>query len=167
MAYNADLITVLKLLFENVTQTSPSGPPRTTGPALNDVFQAHKLSDTRRQIYRRISEKFQQDISILGPDIFRRLLYELLGYGPVSPPSGRVAASSSVGSRVASSLHPTRMATLSPPIEVAASPRHITPTPSPPAPGIGEPAPPPRPRSTSPSVWSRLFPCLGPPSQRP
>jgi len=162
MAYNADLITVLKLLFETVTRTTPLGPPRTTGSALNEVYQAHKMSDTRRRIYRRISENFQQDLSILGPDTFRRLLYELLGYGPVLPPSRRVAPSSSVGSGVASTSHPTRVATLSPPIEVAPSSHHSTRMPSPSPQGIGGPAPPPR--STSPSVWSRLFPCLGPPS---
>jgi len=164
MAYNADLITVLKLMFENVTQTSPSGPLGTTAPALNEVYQAHKLSDTRRQMYRRISETFQQDQQIPGRDehIFRRLLCELLGYEPVSPPSGQVAASTSVGSGVASSSHPTRKATSPPLIGVAASSHHSTQMPSSSPQGIGEPAP-----QSSPSVWSRLCPCLGPPSQRP
>jgi len=161
LAYNADIITVLKLLFENATQTSPLGPPRATGPVLNEVYQAYKLSDTRREIYRRISEKTQQDL-ILGPELFRSSLYELLGYGPVSPPSGRAATSSSVGSGVASSSHPTRMPTLSPPIEVAASSHHSARIP-PPSPQ--EPAPPPQ--NPSPPVWSCLFPCLSHPSQRP
>ena len=79
MTYSADLTTVLKGLFENITRSSSSESLTTTWPALKEVYQAHKMSETRQEIYRRIDAEFQQDRQIRDQDSFRRLLHELLG----------------------------------------------------------------------------------------
>ena len=162
MAYTADLITVLRSLFEEVTQSSSLETPRITSRALNKVYQAHKLSDPRRQIYQRISEQTPG----CDKDVIRRLLRELLGCKPMSPPdpeSKVVAASSSPSSGVAAQSPPTGlttqlastgMATPSPTGVAAPSPR-----------SNGVPAVRTPPRSTSPPLWHRLCPCLAPPSQ--
>ena len=120
VAYTADLITVLQSLFVDVTRSSSSETPRITSRALAEVYQAHKLSDTRRQIYRRISAQ----IPGCDKDVIRRLLCELLEYGLMSPPdsvqeSKMVAASSSPSSGVAAQSPTTGMATPSPPTRVA------------------------------------------------
>ena len=96
MAYAADLITVLKSLFGKVTQTSSSEAPKVTSQALTEVYQAHRTSDTRREIYRRISKEFlimARGRSVL-PEVFRRLMSQSLGFDPVSPLDPRGAASS-------------------------------------------------------------------------
>jgi len=161
-------MAVLKSLFEQVTRSSSSETPRVTRQALTEVYQTHKTSDTRRQFYRRISADFQQKRQIPGrdEDIFRRLLRELLGYEPVSAPdpgSTTAAASSSLSSGVVAPSN--QMATSTPlPLTGGAAP-------PPSSAGMhsqspqrnGVPAAPPR--STSPPVWSCLFPCLASPSQ--
>ena len=153
VAYTADLITVLRSLFEEVTQSSSLETPRITSRALNKVYQAHKLSGPRRQLYRRISAQ----IPGCDKDVICRLLRELLGCDPKSPPdqeSKVVAASSSPSSGVAAQPPPTGMATPSPTGVAASSPR-----------SNGVPAVRTPPRSTSSPVWHRLCPCLAPPSQ--
>ena len=145
VAYTADLITLLRSLFEDVTRPSSSEPPKITSGALSKVYQAHKLSGPRRQLYRRISAQ----IPGCDKDVICRLLRELLGCEPMSPPdqeSKVVAASSSPSSGVAAQSPPTGMA-----------------TPSPRSNGV--PAVRTPPRSTSSPVWHRLCPCLAPPSQ--
>ena len=156
----ADLITVLRSLFEEVTRSSSSEAPKITSRALNKVYQEHKLSDPRRQIYRCISAQ------ILGcdKDIICRLLRELLGCDPKSPPDqeSKVAASSSPSSGVAAQPPPglttqpvsTAMATPSPTGVAVSSPQSNR------VPAVRTP-----PRSTSPPVWHCLFPCLPRPSQ--
>lgn len=79
MTYSADLTTVLKVLFENITRSSSSESLTTTWPVLKEVYQAHKMSETRQEIYRRIDAEFQHDRQIRDQDSFRRLLHELLG----------------------------------------------------------------------------------------
>ena len=111
MAYTADLIIVLKLLFEQVTQLSSSEAPKVTREALNKVYQAHKTSDDRQKIYRRIGADFRQKQQIPGRDgeVFHRLLRQSLEFDPVSPPDPRGAASSPPppSSGVATSSHST------------------------------------------------------------
>ena len=97
MAYTADLITVLKSLFGQVIQPSSSEAPKVTKQALTKVYQTHRTSDTRREIYRRISEEFlimARDLSFLL-EVSRRLLFQSLGFDPVSPLDSRGGASSS------------------------------------------------------------------------
>ena len=172
MAYIADLVTVLKLLFEQVTQSSSSETPRVTRQALTEVYQAYKMSGTRRQIYQRISADFQQKRQIPGrdEDTFRRLLRELLGYEPVSAPDPEgagAAASSPLSPGVVSPSHSAGMATGTPPPSgltgVTALPPNSTRMRSVSPKRNGVPAA--SPRSTSPPVWSCLFPCLTSPSQ--
>ena len=96
MAYAADLITVLKSLFGEVTQLSSSETPKVTWQLLIEVYRAHKTSGDRQKIYRRIGADFQQKRRIPGRDEedFHRLLLQTLKFDPVSPPDPRGAASS-------------------------------------------------------------------------
>ena len=170
VAYTADLITVLQSLFVKVTRSSSSETPRITSQALNEVYQVHKQSATRRQIYLHISAQKPG----CNEAIIRRLLRELLGCEPVSPPnleSTMVTASSSPSSGVAAQSPPTGMTTLPPPtgVDALSHPTGIV-TPSPPtgvavssSHSIGMPSQ--SPQSASPPVWHCLFPCLAPPSQ--
>jgi hypothetical protein len=159
MAYTADLITVLKSLFEKVTQPSSSEAPKVTRQAVTDVYQTHKTSAIRRDIYRRISAEFLNragDLSSLLK-FFRRLLLHSLGFDPVPPPdsgnTGRVALSST-GPGVASSSRPrpTEIPTPSPVTQVAQPPPSSTIIPPK---SVEVPAPEP-----SPNVWSRFIGCL-------
>jgi hypothetical protein len=173
VAYTADLITVLHSLFLKVTRSSPSQTPKITSQVLNEVCQAHKLSDTRRQIYRRINGQTPG----CDESIICRLLRELLGCDPVSPPNPESTLSPSSG--VAIQSPSTGMSAPPPPPTGVHAPSHPTEivTPSPPtaATGVavssphsnGVPAAQAPPRSTSPPVWHCLFPCLVPSSQRP
>ena len=111
MAYTADLITVLKSLFANVTQPSSSEAPKVTKQAVTDEYQIHKTSAIRRNIYRRINAEFPnraRDLLYLQR-FFHPLLLHLLGFDLVPLPDsgnmGRVA-SSSTGPGVASSSRP-------------------------------------------------------------
>ena len=160
MAYAADLITVLKSLFGKVTQPSSSEAPKATRRALTEVYQTHKTSDTRRGIYRRIREDFQQKQQILGRDeeVFRRLLRQSLGSNPASPPdptSTKGVASSSPSPGVAASSRATGMATSSPVIGVAPPPPRSTVKPPT---NVEDRAL--EPQSGSANVWSRLVGCL-------
>ena len=159
MAYTADLIIVLKLLFENVTQPSSSEAPKVTRQALTEVYQTHKTSAIRRDIYRRISAEFlnkARDLSSLVK-FFRGLLLHSLGFDTVPPPdagdTGRVALSSP-GRGVASSSRPrpTEMATPSPVTQVAQPPPSSTIIPPK---SVEVPA-----QEPSPNVWSRIIGCL-------
>ena len=89
MAYAADLITVLKSLFVQVTQLSSSEAPKVTWQVLNEVYDTHKTSDDRRKIYRRIGADFQQKQQFPGRDeeVFRSL-FQSLGFDSVSPHPG-------------------------------------------------------------------------------
>ena len=163
-------MTVLKLLFEQVTRSNSSETPRVTRQALTEVYQAHKMSDNRRQIYQRISAESKQKRQIPGrdEDIFRSLLRGLLGYesvSPLDPESTGAAASSSLSSGVVAPSHPTGMAagTPLPLIGVAALPPNSTGMHSLSPQRTGVPAAPAQ--STSSPVWSCLFPCLASPSQ--
>ena len=89
MAYMADLITVLKSLFEKVTQPSFSKAPKVTRQALTEVHQTHQTSDTRQKIYRRLRTEFlttARDLSFML-EVFRSLLLQSLGFDPMPPPS--------------------------------------------------------------------------------
>ena len=87
MTYTADLATALMLLFGKVTQSSSSETPTTTWPTLKETYQAYKVSDTRRKIYRRIDAEFQQGRQIRDQDSLCRLLLEQLGFEPVPDPT--------------------------------------------------------------------------------
>ena len=87
MTYTADLATALMLLFEKVTQSSSSETPTTTWLTLKEVYQAYKVSDTRRKIYRRIDAEFQQGRQIRDQYSLCRLLLEQLGSGPIPDPT--------------------------------------------------------------------------------
>ena len=152
---------VLKSLFGQVTQLSSSEAPKVTWQVLNEVYQAHKTSDHRRKIYRRIGADFQQKRQIPGRDEegFRRLLLQSLGFDPLPPPDPRGAASSPPSSGVATSsplagvaLPPTR-STGGPP----QSTRNLPQSTGIPPQSTGEPAPPLR--SNSLQVWSRRLIC--------
>ena len=168
MAYTADLITVLKLLFEKVTQPSSSEAPRVTMHELTEVYQRHKTSDTRRGIYRRINAEFLDmagDLSSLVK-FFRGLLLHSLGFDTKPPPdsgnTARVASSSSpTGRGVASSSRPrpTEMVTPLPVTQVAQPPPSSTIT-QPKSVEVRTPEP-------SPNVWSRVIGCLTNPCQHP
>ena len=116
MAYVADLITVLNLLFGEVTQPSSSKAPKVTGQAPNDGYQTQalkvtskaliaihqtpKMSERRREIYYRITTKFPATAWNLSympqAEEFRTLLFRSLGVDPVLPPnSGNTGSLSS------------------------------------------------------------------------
>ena len=148
MAYAADLITVLNSLFGKVTQPSSSEAPKATKRALTEVYQAYETSDTRRDIYRRISADFRQKLQIPGRDEedFRRLLLQSLGSDPVSSPNleSTGAALSSPSPGVASSSSPvTRVAQQQPGSTVISRKSVEEPTTEP-----------------NPNVWSRFIGCL-------
>ena len=163
MAYVADLITVLNLLFGEVTAKAPNNgyqtqAPKVTSEALVAVHQTHKMSEHRREIYRRIRIDFPttaQNLSFM-PEGFRSLLFHSLGFDPVPlPDSGnteRVASSSPVHG-VGSSSRPTEVAT-SPVPRVAPGPPPPTNAVMPPK-SDEEAAPEP-----NPNVWSRFVGCL-------
>ena len=167
MAYVADLITVLNSLFGKVTQASSSEAPKVTRQALTEVHQTHKTSDTRRDIYRRISTEFLtvRDLSFML-EVLRSLLLPSLGFDTVPPPdsgnTGRVA-SSSTGPVASSSRHrPTERATPSPVTQVTQPPTQST---GQPPQSTGKPPqstrdPASQPQSDRSSVWSRFIGCL-------
>ena len=127
MAYVADLITVLNLLFGEVTQPSSSKAPKVTGQAPNDGYQTQapkvtskaliaihqtpKMSERRREIYYRITTKFPATAWNLSympqAEEFRTLLFRSLGFDPVSPPnSGNTGSPSSSGNPPSQSRSP-------------------------------------------------------------
>jgi hypothetical protein len=75
MVYAADLITVLKSLFDVVKPSLSGG---SMWSELNRVFQAYELLDSRQEIHRRICASFQPDRQISDPASLRRELLELL-----------------------------------------------------------------------------------------
>ena len=162
MAYVADLITVLNSLFGRVTQPSSSEAPKVTRQALTEVHQTHKMSDTRRKIYRRIRTEFLtvRDLSFML-EVLRSLLLPSLEFDPVPPPDSgnteRVASSSPVHG-VGSSSRPTEVAT-SPVPRVAPGPPPPTNAVMPPK-SDEEAAPEP-----NPNVWSRFVSCLTHPTE--
>ena len=159
MAYAADLITVLKSLFGQVTQLSPSEAPKVTREALNKVYQAHKMSDDRRKIYRCIGADFQQQRQIPGRDeeVFRHLLLRSLGIDSVSPRDLGAGPSPKPG---AEPSNPGAGPSSNPGAEP--SNPGAGPSPGPPGkPPQEEPVPPPR--SNCLQVWSRRLICCSTP----
>jgi len=143
MAYTANLITVLKSLFE-IVESSPSD--RTTWLKLHRVFRAYQRLDPREQIYRRIYANIQHDRQISDSVSFRRELCELLEHDPLRSGSERVGQNTqSTGASPTSSPSTEEppsslgLSTLSPGVH-APSPEVSAQSPGGPAPSPGVPA---------------------------
>lgn len=185
MAYTADLITVLKSVFDIVIISSFSGT--TTWFALKDVFRASEQSDPHHQIHRRICADFQRDQQFRDPNSFRQFLRQLLEGG--TPLSGSrpaktehrstpaikepVPSSSStrvpmqrhertdvpVSSRQRNGVHPPPPQVLSQPrprANVPVPPHQITAVPTPPPQSTAKSPPSPR-NDTKPPMWRRVL----------
>ena len=183
MAYVADLITVLNLLFGEVTQPSSLKAPDVTGQAPNDGYQTqapkvtrealiairqtHKTSPIRREIYRLIrtnSLTMARDQSFMLEE-FRSLLFHSLKLDPVPPPNSGNTGTSSSGDTLSQSRSPETATPLPAP-----GPQQPPRKPAPERPTSERPTPekptPERPRSErpapepSPNVLSRFIGCL-------
>jgi len=179
-AYTADLITVLKSLFDIVIMSSFSGT--TTWIALKDAFQASGQSDPHQQIHRRIWADFPHDQQIRDADAFHRLLRGLLEdtREPVSSPSN-----SKVPMRHHQSLEAPGSSRQRNGVHSPAPQRDRVPSQPRPSTNVHEPVLPPQiavartpprqttaepalsPRNPKPPIWRRLFRFFDTRPQRP
>ena len=166
----AGLITALNLLFEEVTQPSSSKALKVTGQAPNDgsqtqapkvtskaliaIHQTPKMSERRREIYRRITTKFPTtawNLSYLPEaEEFRSLLFHSLGIDPVPAPNSGNTGTSSSGNPPSQSRSPETPTPLPVP-----GPQQLPSEPVPETRKPETPAPEPKPK-----VLSRLMGCL-------
>lgn len=92
MTYAADLIEVLRLLFDVIvrrsdpeklerTKSDPDKLERTSWPALKEAYEAYKDGGSRQRIHARICQTFQQDQQLLDLGPFQNMFRELVKGG--------------------------------------------------------------------------------------